>query len=384
MRPAAALLAVILLAGMCGCRRPDANDMRTERFSAPSRAESSLVEQVSGSSRESSEETASSTESETASSDASVSEEASAPQESLRDLESSASVPVQESREEQPPQSVSEPESTSESESSERGYILSGKPFNGSVFTFDLTTGVLNECPAGERVYPASTVKLLTALLALEILPSDREITPGEEVYLIGENASIAYIRPEHRLTVEMLVEAMLLPSGNDAAYALAGACGRELAGDENLSPQKAVARFVSEMNAYAGRIGCTSSSFTAPDGFAGRDNYSSLRDMALIASKAAENKIIMRYAGLHSANVTYASGHVNSWVNTNKQLDEDSKWYDPNVKGLKTGSLKDNCCIITLYDDGEHRFITGVFGAATDDGRYEDTARLIKLMTGN
>ncbi len=227
-------------------------------------------------------------------------------------------------------------------------------------------------------IYPASTTKLLTSLLALEVLPPETEITPGEEVYFSPKNSSSAFIRPHHTLTLEMLIEGMMLPSGNDAAYAVAAACGRKIANNEDLSPRESVDAFVSKMNDYARELGCTNSNFTTPDGFAGEEHYTTTADMAIIAKTATENEIIMKYVGLLSDNVVYASGHTNTWTNTNLQLDPSSKYYNEYIKGMKTGSLPDSYSIISLYDDGTYRFIIGVFGSSNENGRYSDTNSLI------
>lgn len=251
---------------------------------------------------------------------------------------------------------------------------------SGHSFIYDLEK---NECTLfsadnSNIVYPASTTKLLTALLALEVMSPDTVINPGDEVYLAPENSSSAYIRPHHSLTLEMLIEAMIIPSGNDAAYAIAAACGREISKEFSLAYEDAVAVFVSEMNVYAKQIGCTESNFTTPDGFAGSDHYSTTYDMAVISKKAFENELIMKYACIQCDNVVYKSGHTNTWINTNRQLDLNSDFYNKNVTGLKTGSLEDNYSLISVYDDGENNYIIGVFGADTDAARYEDTVTLI------
>lgn len=287
-------------------------------------------------------------------------------------------------------ESVSEAESSLQSESEAESQPVGSldltqfKAHSTDIFIYNFQTDKLTEFTAdnNSRIYPASTTKLLTALFALELMDEDEIVHPGDEVFMTGENASFAYVRPQHSLKVSTLIEGMLLPSGNDAAYALAAAAGRKLAGDSSLYYETAIERFVQGMNEYATKIGCTDSHFTKPDGFDGDENYSCLADMALISKRAAENEVIMRYAGLHSDDVTYASGHTITWVNTNKQLDPESEYYNEHVIGLKTGSLNENCCVITLYDDGEHRFIIGVFGAKNDDDRYKDTQSLIKLMT--
>lgn len=251
------------------------------------------------------------------------------------------------------------------------------------IFVYDLTTGSLfthsdNDDPI---VYPASTTKLLSILVALETLPADTIITPGDEVNLIGQYSSVAYIRQNHKLSLEMLIEAMLIPSGNDATYVVAAACGREIAGNPSLDAQQAVNVFVDRMNEYAKELGCENTHFTTPDGYADNEHYSTVSDMAKITVAAYRNDIIMKYAQLDKVNVTYASGHTNSWTNTNLQLHESSEYYNEHVIGMKTGSLTDNYSIITAYNDGDVKLLIGVFGAPTKDARYTDTAKIIDTI---
>ncbi len=248
-------------------------------------------------------------------------------------------------------------------------------------FVWDLTENEPILTHGDERITPASTTKLLTALYALELLPADTLITPGDEVYFPPEGSSSAFVRPHHTLTLEMLIEGMLLPSGNDAAYAVAAAGGRALEGDDALSPEDAVAAFVGGMNEYAASLGCTGTHFTVPDGFAGDEHYSTPADMAKIARAAAENEGIREYAGLHTAAVTYASGHTNTWVNTNEFLNPGSAWYDERVVGLKTGSLAGEYALITLYEADGREVLIGVFGCATEDERYRITEKLLEDM---
>ncbi len=252
-------------------------------------------------------------------------------------------------------------------------------------FVYDYADGSLSSnCDENTRIYPASITKLLTSLLALEILPPDTLITPGDEVYMPDQNASGAYIRPHHTLTLEMLIEGMMLPSGDDAAYAVAAACGRVISEDDSLGYEDAVIAFVDEMNDYAVSIGCSGSNFTVPDGYAGDEHYSTIHDIVLISQLAAENDIIMKYAGMQSDDVVYASGHTNTWVNTNDMLDQDSRFYLKDVIGLKTGSLAKNYSLVTLYDDGDNRYLVGVFGAEKENDRYKDTEDIIKAYLKN
>ncbi|MBQ8005292.1 MAG: D-alanyl-D-alanine carboxypeptidase [Clostridia bacterium] len=232
---------------------------------------------------------------------------------------------------------------------------------------------------ADKILYPASTTKLLTALYALEILSPDELVTPGDELDMKNEQSAIAFIKKHHTLSVEMLIEAMLLPSGGDAAYALAAAGGRRLSEGE-ISASLAVELFVAGMNEYASVLGLCGSSFTSPDGFYDPENFSTIEDMAILSQAASKNEIIMKYASLPSASVVYASGHTNSWLNTNRMLHKESEYYSPYVTGLKTGTLEGNSCLIcTLNIDGKN-YIAGVFSVKSENGRYDDMQKIIEF----
>lgn len=234
----------------------------------------------------------------------------------------------------------------------------------------------------GERrvVYPASTTKLMTLLCAQEYLSPDEVIVPGDELTLVGAGSSVAYIKEHHSLSVEMLVEGMLLPSGNDAAYVLAAAAGNRI--DPSVTGRQAVAVFMDAMAEYGARIGLVGTRFTSPDGLAGKEHYSTVEDVALIARLAMENEIIRRYAALHEDDVTYASGHTNHWVNTNELLDPDSPWYHAAVTGLKTGSLEHNYCLIATVEQAGRTYIIGLFGAWEKNDRYADAHTIIDALS--
>ena len=133
-------------------------------------------------------------------------------------------------------------------------------------YVYSVNTGTMLYLKGrGEILYPASTTKLLTIMYALTLLSPDELVTPGDELSLVGEFSTIAYVRPNHTLTVEMLIEGMLLPSGNDAAYVLAAAAGRKLTDDKTVNGVEAVGFFVEGMNSYAKTLGMTGSHFTSP-----------------------------------------------------------------------------------------------------------------------
>lgn len=234
---------------------------------------------------------------------------------------------------------------------------------------------------ADKRVYPASITKLLTALYALTLLSPEELVTPGEELSMVQAGSSIAYVKSHHTLTVEMLVEGMMIPSGNDAAYALAAAGGARL--DETLSGKAAVERFIKGMNDYAKDLGCCSSRFTVPDGLAEEEHYSSPEDMAIIVRAAFAEPLIANYCGQAVAEVTYASGHTNMWVTTNALIDETSEYYDSRVLLGKTGSLKDYYNVIFLAEAKGHRCIVGIFGSGGKEARFADGITAMDAVFG-
>lgn len=238
-------------------------------------------------------------------------------------------------------------------------------------------------CEHGEEkvIYPASTTKLVTALVALEYLSPDELITAGEEASFIAYGSSIAYVKSGMTLSAEMLIEGMLLPSGNDAAYVLAAAAGRKIACDDTLDAKSAVEAFVGEMNAFADRNGLCGSHFTSPDGYCGSEHYSTLEDMAIVSSLACKNDLITEYAALHSDSVEYESGETNEWINTNECLDPASKYYNGKISGLKTGSLDGYYNLIAVAHGGDETYIIGVFGLDKKEQRFSDVNKIADAL---
>lgn len=234
----------------------------------------------------------------------------------------------------------------------------------------------------GEPLSPASTTKLLTITYAMTLLSPDELITPGDELSLVGEFSTYAYVRPIHTLSAEMLIEGMLLPSGNDAAHVLAAAAGRKLTDDKNISGVDAVGLFIDGMNEYAASIGMYGSHFVSPDGYPNDNHYSTVEDMALISVIAAKNELITKYSRLRKDDVTYASGHIITWTNTNKLIDPQSGYYSPYVTGLKTGSAGEgNYSLVVSANIEGVTYVFGFFSEAKADARFADALAVIRAL---
>lgn len=235
------------------------------------------------------------------------------------------------------------------------------------------------------RIYPASVTKLFTAYVALQYLGENDSAVAGDELQFVAADASQAYIYRGQRVSVPMLIEGMLLCSGNDAAYILAAAGGRRIAGDDSLSAATAVQVFVDEMNAQAQALGLTGTHFMNPDGYHAEGHYSSLGDLVKIGQLAMRDPVIARYVAMaQDEDVVYLSGETNSWKNTNLLLHPDSEFYSPSACGLKTGHTDEGgYCLLSAFRQGDEYLIVGVFGCPTSDDRFRDSLILAREIGG-
>lgn len=249
-----------------------------------------------------------------------------------------------------------------------------------SAFVFNVTKDELIAIKGEDnRICPASITKLFSILYALSVAPIGLEISPrAEELDMVGQGSSIAYIKTHHRLTVAQLIKGMLLPSGNDAAYSLAAGVSRYVYSSPDMCGSKAVRLFMEGVNKYAADLGCTDTVFTVPDGLAGCEHSTSLHDLILIGKEALKSSIITEYASIVSERVYYASGHSITWNNTNRLINPQDSYYSPYVTGLKTGSLTDNYCLYVSANINGETYLIGIFASPTTNSRYDDAHILI------
>lgn len=184
-----------------------------------------------------------------------------------------------------------------------------------AILTDGETGRVLVEQNADEHRPIASITKLMTALVTVESCPdlSTRVVIRPEWT---GAEGSSMYLRAGEELTVETLLYGLLLPSGNDAAVALAGVC----AGDPE--------RFVDWMNRRAESLGMKNTHFANPNGLNDEAHYSTARDMALLARECLKHPELMEIMGTRTITL---EGH--SFANHNKLL-----WRYEGCIGMKTG----------------------------------------------
>lgn len=185
------------------------------------------------------------------------------------------------------------------------------------------------------RGYPASTTKILTALVVLERTEPECVVTVPDEA--VGVEGSSIYLRKGEKLTVEDLLYGLMLRSGNDAAVALA------------VATAGSVERFAAMMNARAAMCGAKDSHFVNPHGLHDDDHYTTAYDMALIAAEAYRNPLFARIVS--TSKITVGEGESTRCLyNKNKLLG-----MIDGANGVKTGYTKKSgrCLVGGAFRDG-------------------------------
>ncbi len=232
---------------------------------------------------------------------------------------------------------------------------------------------------AEQQCYPASTTKILTAAVVLDNVAEDFQFTAGDELDYVHPESSLAFVNKGSILDLPTMIDAIILPSGNDASYVAAANVGRVIAGTDMITTEKAVQTFVDEMNRAAMYIGAENTHFTAPDGFHDDNHYTTVLDMLKISLYARQKPLLMESAGKANAYATFVSGEEISWENSNKLLHEYSDCYYMYANGFKTGMTDQaGYCVVATAKRFDHDVVCIVFGAETSDIRWNDTIALL------
>lgn len=232
---------------------------------------------------------------------------------------------------------------------------------------------ILYEKNANNRIYPASTTKILTALLALEYGDLEERIMVGDEVDMKVKGESTANLVGGHTYTLRELMVGLMLPSGNDAARTIAIHIGKKIVGNEDLNNERAMAAFVDKMNEYAEELGAKHSHFVNPNGLHDNNHYTTAYDMAIITKTAMKQKGFMEIVSQHS----YQNQQV-SFKNTNQLLDPENAHYFEGVDGIKTGFTDEagRCLISSIKVNGRH-LVAFIFDSTNED-IFEDATALL------
>ena len=247
---------------------------------------------------------------------------------------------------------------------------------SGSVL-IDASTGkVLLQKDMNKQLYPASTTKILTAILAIEKLDLNSKLTASRSaVMAIPSGYSNAGIKIGESLSVNDLLEMFLIHSANEVGYILA----EEISGN--------IDNFANLMNQKALELGCTNTHFTNPSGIHDVNHYSTAYDMALIAKYCMKNEtfrnIVSKKNCKFSATDLYPEERY--FKNTNSLLDSSNRYYYEYAIGIKTGftTQAKNCLIAGAKKDGIELIAVMLGAEATENGesgRYVDAKNLFNF----
>lgn len=220
-----------------------------------------------------------------------------------------------------------------------------------------------------DRLYPASTTKLMTALLALEHGNLDSPVTVSQEAITFHENGvSTAKLKAGDSLTVRQLLYAILLPSANDAANVIAEAVGGS------------VDQFAAMMNEKAQALGATGSHFVNANGLQNENHYTTAYDLYLIFQAAMEYDDFMEILQTPEYEASYqaADGTAVSavWKSTN-QFTAGNTAVPEGVSavGGKTGTTTAaRSCLVQLFTDAQgQRYVAIILGCKERAILYEE-----------
>ncbi len=237
-----------------------------------------------------------------------------------------------------------------------------------AVYLMDMDSGrVLDNVNSAARLPMASTTKIMTALVAMQQGNLDQIVTVNQEAYnrVHVDGGSSAELVIGDRLTLRSLLYGALVPSGADAAVAIADAVGGSVNG------------FVSRMNYMAVRLHLSNTHFTNVDGLtiAASGHYTSAADFTHLARYAMTYPLFAQIVQQQTYSIPPTMyHHAYSWQNTNTLLT-----VYPGMIGIKTGYTDEaGWCLVFAAVHNGHRLIGAVLHSSGSAQRDQDVAGLL------
>ena len=230
-----------------------------------------------------------------------------------------------------------------------------------------------------EQQLPASLAKLFVIEYAATIADLD-SIVPAsyEAISLTKPGSSVAGIEAKDYF-LHNLFAAMLVPSGNDAAYVVADYCGGILS-PQTAAVQDRINIFMDSLNVHLQEKGYTNTVLYDPSGY-DMDALTTVLDLNSVVNQLLEFQWFRDIISQSSYTATLPDGSTQSWKNTNIFLDPTSDYYNENVIGVKTGSLSDDYNLVVLYQKYGKEFLICSLGSQSDSSRYDDVSNILKTI---
>ena len=244
----------------------------------------------------------------------------------------------------------------------------------------DNTTGkVLYDKNADEKKYPASTTKIMTAILTIENCNLNDVVTVNyEAISIVPSGYSVAELQVGEQLTVEQLLQVLLVNSANDAANVLA------------MHISGSIENFAEMMNNKASELGCTNTHFTNPSGKHDNDHYTTAHDLAIIMQYCMKNDTFRRISGSKSCIIPATNKYEERvYTNTNELLvvatrnDASNYYYQYAIAGKTGYTSQAKNCLVACSSKDNFELISVVLGAGQDyrglSYRFLDTKNLFE-----
>ncbi len=240
-----------------------------------------------------------------------------------------------------------------------------------SAILMDYQTGtILYEKNPHEKLPIASLAKIMTILLALEAI-DDGKISLDETVH-ISEHASSmggsqVFLHAGETLSVDALLKAVIVASGNDASVAIA----EKIAGTHEV--------FVARMNERAQELGMTNTNFVNATGLPADNHYSTAYDVALMSRELLNHPLFFRWSTIW-VDTLEESRNKTELANTNRLI----RFYD-GADGLKTGSTQEaGYCLSATAKRGNMRLLSVVLNAPSSKERFAESTKMLDYGFAN
>lgn len=259
--------------------------------------------------------------------------------------------------------------------------------YSPNCIVMEASTGkIVYEKNSNAQAFPASTTKIMTAILALENCNlTDIATVSHEAIYSVPIGYSHAYLVEGEQLTIEQLLHLLLIPSANDAANVLA----EHIAGS--------ISSFTTMMNTKASELGCKNTNFVNANGIHNEKHYSSAYDLALMGRYAMQNETFRKIVSTKKYTLPATNNYLESnrfFKTTNELIVSDDRvavdnYYYSYATGIKTGytNAAKECIVASAQKDGIE-YIVVILGAEKTEnglsGRYLDCKNLFNYAFDN
>ena len=242
-----------------------------------------------------------------------------------------------------------------------------------SAFLFDMDSAeILLSKDSRVRMYPASTTKIMTGLLALESgIGLDETVTIPREAASVPEGSSVVGVRQGDEITWRDLLYGLMIRSGNDAANAIA------------ILTSGSIDAFVQRMNDKAAELHCEGTHFVNAHGYHNSEHYTTAQDLARMALYAMRNPDFREIvaAPRRELTVTRKGKTVTQDAeNRNSLLVPESDYYYPDATGIKTGHHnKAGRCVVASAEREGMKLIAIVMKCPTEEKQFADAKKLFE-----